>query len=237
MLALTACNKYQFVTINSDLKKSEKGKIIFENDSFAVRYQFSGADGPVRLELINKTSTPIYLKWTPSSLTKQTWPNNGAPVFSAAAPSPEKTKDNSVAIGYNKSVHPEQLIACKPFDFTGSKAIPIRKAFFHISTPELRSEEMNGARVRLQYFNRQNTPMLFISELSIFSTDESLISATTLKHEFWVDEVLVTMIRPEQVHHYKGRHDMFYTRKGSGLGVFLASIGFFTYFAASRASD
>jgi hypothetical protein len=63
------------------------------------------------------------------------------------------------------------------------------------------------------------------------------MTSQTVKHEFWVDEVFVTMIKPHQIHQYRSREDMFYLKKGSGLGVFLGLIGFFVYVGASQASN
>jgi hypothetical protein len=226
------------VTVSSDFKKSEKGAVIIENDTFAVKYSFSGANGPVSIQVFNKLSVPLYIKWHPSSLIKQTWPNSPSrPVLSASvntAPIIIGAGDKTMA--YSQVQYTEDFFLSPARSLMKSKAIPIRKAFFHISTPEMRNGELNGDRIRSQYFNRQNTPLILISDLTV-STSKDFKNSSTSKHEFWVDEVFITMIQPQRIRRYNGRDDMFYLRKGSGLGIFLATIGFFTYFAASQASE
>jgi hypothetical protein len=44
------------------------------------------------------------------------------------------------------------------------------------------------------------------------------------------------MIKPDQVQRYHGREDMFYLKKASGAGFFLALTGIFIYIAASQAT-
>jgi hypothetical protein len=238
LITLSSCSKYQFVTISSDFKKSEKGAIIIENDTFAVKYSFSGANGPVSIQVINRLSVPLYVKWHPSSLIKKTWPNSPSrPILSASVNSvPVVVGVGDKAQAYCQVRYTEEVFSSPARSLMKSNAIPIRKAFFHISTPEMRNGELNGDRIRSQYFSRQNTPLILISELTV-STSKDFTNSSTSKHEFWVDEVFITMIQPQRVRRYNGRDDMFYLRKGSGLGIFLATIGFFTYFAASQASE
>jgi hypothetical protein len=236
LITLSSCSKYQFVTIGSDFKKSEKGAVIIENDTFAVKYSFSGANGPVSIQVLNKLSIPLYVKWHPSSLIKQTWPNSSSKPMLSASVNTAVAIGGDRALAYNQVQYVEEFFSSPAQSLVKSKAIPIRKAFFHISTPEMRNGELNGDRIRSQYFSRQNTPMILISELTV-STSRDFTNSSTSKHEFWVDEVFVTMNQPQSIRRYNGRDDMFYLRKGSGLGIFLATIGFFTYFAATQASD
>lgn len=240
LIALTSCSKYQFVTVNSDLEKLQSGMIVLENDTAAISYAFSGPDGPVRIQVINKLSIPLYVRWKTSTIEKQTWPNTTLkPLFTAAletnvdSQSPEILEHNS---DYSLINNPEEIIKISGNGVGNSEAIQLRKAFFHVSTPDMKTGELNGGRTRTQIFNRQNTPLQLISELS-FSITNDFKNKPISKHEFWVDEVLVTMVQPKNAYEFKKREDVFYLRKGSGFGFFLASIGFFTYFAASRASD
>jgi hypothetical protein len=239
VLILTSCSKYQFVTINSDLTKEEKGMVAFENDTIAVVYRFSGPEGPVRIQVFNKLSVPLYFRWNSSMLVKQYWPTSPSrPAFTAASESTtmQILADFPVDVEYTRTDNPSQAIRIGSNSMANSKPLSLRKTFFHISTPDMKNGELNGDIIRSQYFNRQNTPLLFISELE-FSTANDFKGSIKSQHEFWVDEVFITMNRPETVHRYKGREDMFFLRKGSGLGVFLATIGFFTYLAASLATE
>jgi hypothetical protein len=234
LVGLTSCSKYQFVTINSDIAKSDKGDIIIENDTFAVKYSFSGDHGPVRIQIINRLAVPLYVKWNSSSLTKIVWPTSPSkPTLTASVESGPFTGD--ARMEYTRAENPEETVAIAGHAYGTSRSMMLRKAFFRVSTPDMKGGELNGDRIRSQYFDRQNTPLMFLSQLS-YSTSKDFSNSGKVTHEFWVDEVFITMIKPDQVQRYHGREDMFYLKKASGAGVFLALIGFFVYIAASQAT-
>ncbi|HLZ86029.1 MAG TPA: hypothetical protein VKQ52_02260 [Puia sp.] len=69
ILSFSACTTYQYVTFDSSgLQKDKQQLLTLENDTMRVAYSFSGPGGNVTLTVFNKTSQPIYLDWTRSSL-------------------------------------------------------------------------------------------------------------------------------------------------------------------------
>ena len=231
VLILTGCSKYQFVMMESDIPKSKKGQIVVNHEDYTIRYSFSGVDGPVRIQILNKTATPLFVRWQPCSRLKNTWPSNHRESLTADASS-----DAMRIPQYLKVQFPDEKIVIAPFSDGYSESRQLRKAFFHISTPDMKTTEVNGDRVRKQYFGRQNTPLFFISTLEI-ARDEHFLNAKIETHEFWVNEVTISMIAPEYAHDWQGRDDAFHLRKGSGIGFFLFSMALISYFAASQAHE
>jgi uncharacterized protein YxeA len=63
LLLITSCAKYQYATLNSDLKIDNTNQFIYENDTVRVNYWFAGENCPVQIRVFNKIKTPIYVDW------------------------------------------------------------------------------------------------------------------------------------------------------------------------------
>jgi hypothetical protein len=235
-LSFSACSKYQFVSLQSDLPKGDVGTMEFENDSLYIKYSFSGIEGQARIQIFNKSERTIYVRWNPVTMTKNVWPaGKSKPVFMASlATAVNSNTDDDNAFSFE--THPEQFLIVPPYSSAEGAPVRLRKTFFHISTPEMKNGNLNGDIIRKQDFDRLHSPMIFISGLA-FSNFPDGHNSQVCMHKFWVDEVMVTMIRPQYVAELKGREDTFYLRKGSGFGVFLSVIGLFVYLIASQAGN
>jgi len=229
-LALSSCNKYQFVTIDSDQRKSKMGQMIVENDFYVAKYSFGGSQAPVKIQFLNKTQSEIQIQWQPTLYIKKIWPSNHHEVITAN----KSPRTESSELSYANVNLAQQVMIIPPGGIVTTKPIPLRTSFFHLSTPEMHSTKVNGDRARRQYFSRQNTPMFFVSKVSVTSPNHTLSADF---HEFWVSNVTVSMISPETLPEYKGRADTFHLRKGSGAGIFLSVVGLIVYFAASQAGN
>ncbi|HNC30155.1 MAG TPA: hypothetical protein PKX08_09130, partial [Cyclobacteriaceae bacterium] len=65
-IVCTGCSTYQYVTVSSPLKT--QNEFIAENDTVKISYDFSGEQGPVKISIYNKLSTPLYVDWSKSAL-------------------------------------------------------------------------------------------------------------------------------------------------------------------------
>jgi hypothetical protein len=233
LFTLVGCSKYQFVAMESSAPKSEMSHLIRDYPDYTVRYNFSGMHGPVRIEIFNKTSHPLYFKWHPSARLKDEWPSNNKPIFTAASGELYSLLEKPL---YGKVEYPVEMVVVGPDNYATSKSILLREVFFHISSPEMRTGQMNGDRIRKQHFSRQNTPLFFLSDIEC-SLSPDFSEAAYVSHEFWVSEVAVSMTAPEHALEWSKRDDAFHLRKGSGMGFFLFSIGLVTYFATAQIGD
>jgi hypothetical protein len=231
LTTLVSCSKYQYASLSSNVPKSKNGFVIIENDTMAVRYSFSGHRGPVKVEVFNKLAIPLSVTLNSWSMTRLTWPN-AKPLFTAST-NPSTFQQDDVA-DYLQSEYPVYNLLLPSLSSVVLPEIVLRENFFKLSTPDMVNRQMNGDLIRAQVFTKSNTPLRFVHRLT-YSPQNG--KAGIMHHEFWVDEVFISMIRPEHVSEYKGRQNMFYIKKPSGAGVFVASIGLLTYLAVSQASD
>lgn len=61
LLLQTGCIRYQYITIDSHLPKTEKNEFVEETGAVKMTYNFSGKDFPVSINIFNKLPRPLYL--------------------------------------------------------------------------------------------------------------------------------------------------------------------------------
>jgi hypothetical protein len=67
--SLGSCSRYQYMTLNSSqLTKNDQHQLVFENDTIRLTYDFNGANGPISVNVYNKTNQPLYVNWKKSAL-------------------------------------------------------------------------------------------------------------------------------------------------------------------------
>ncbi len=65
----TGCTTYQYMTVSGkNIRQNERQEFVVENDSIRVKYNFSGEDAPVNVEVTNKLDRPVYVDWSRSAL-------------------------------------------------------------------------------------------------------------------------------------------------------------------------
>ncbi|HEX3010094.1 MAG TPA: hypothetical protein VHO90_21005, partial [Bacteroidales bacterium] len=65
---LSSCSKFQYVVLKSNLSKNDQKEFFHENDTCLVKYSFEGQNCPLRIEVYNKLSVPIYVDWKKSAV-------------------------------------------------------------------------------------------------------------------------------------------------------------------------
>jgi len=68
IIFITSCTSFQYITMESDLPKSQYNDFFFENDTIQIVYSFDGSDCPINLNIYNKLKKPLYINWDKSAI-------------------------------------------------------------------------------------------------------------------------------------------------------------------------
>lgn len=67
--SLSSCAHFQYMTVSStETTKNKQDQLVYENDTLRLTYDFNGKNGPVSINVFNKTSQPLYVNWRKSAL-------------------------------------------------------------------------------------------------------------------------------------------------------------------------
>jgi hypothetical protein len=62
------CTQYKYIRLASEMETTPNKAFIFENDTMRIQYRFDGFYYPVKIEIFNKLTSPLYVDWTKSSV-------------------------------------------------------------------------------------------------------------------------------------------------------------------------
>ena len=227
-ISCTSCLKYQYATISSSFKKENSTEFLIENDTLRLTYDFSGEDGPVKILVYNKLSTPIYINWSKSALIMgdrriSYWSKNL--IINATVNNLESGVARYI-IASNGTVngtitYDENLSFIPPKSSVTENQVTLRNQFFKIPSSSKPSRKVvNNVSLKTSHYTRENSPLIFRSFLTL-SVTENFESPIYFDDTFWVSEIIQTIASPEQ--HIR-RNDQFYISKATGAGVFVGVI-------------
>ena len=233
---LTACVKYQYSTVSSNLATTDHQEFYLENDSLKIKYSFWGYGGPVTISIYNKLNVPLYVDWKQSALVLNDlshtyWQNKSSlqadeygyqvaltPLVSStsATISGEIRADEATSFIAPNAYKQVNMLLIKP-DFTkleGSHK-PERVKIYTIQ----------GPRTALRYaFQQEDTPLKFRSYLTL-SSEPSFAHPLVFESEFWVSEVMQTGTSPEKYMDERINKNTFYNSKLTGYGSVVGVLG------------
>jgi hypothetical protein len=196
-VGMCSCIKYQYLSVNSNLSHEEGKGFVLNADSVQISYQFSGTNGPVQIEVLNKTSHPLYLDWSKSAIivngeVHSYWKNESA--ISAVADGKIDVSDKQTT--YSSHSISGKLTGPSSTDFIPPNATlkrsPVALApdfFNHTTSSENKRTEGKGAFiVVINEYDSANSPMQFRSYLSI-SNALDFTTVSTFDHSFWISHV------------------------------------------------
>jgi hypothetical protein len=194
LILLSGCTSYQYVYIDSNLKKNEIKEFVQETDSFKIKYNFSGQNFATKITIENKLNKPVYIDWGKTTLIINDIQEDGSfysdDQINAIAP------NSSVTVSSNVLVN--QFIDPTPFDSTNSVS-PVKDTG------------------NIHLYNENNTPIYFRSILSL-TTHEDLSSPVFFDNPFWISEIFQTTNGPSS---RNIQSDQFYISKSTGFGKFM----------------
>lgn len=173
LILLTGCSSYQYVYIDSHLKKTETKEFIHETDSFTIKYSFSGENFGVDITVFNKLGRPVYIDWGKSTLIINGIQEDGSFYNDNQI---DSIPPNSYA-AVTSNVLIDQFIDPTPLDSLGNKAV---------------SGSQKG---KLHLYDENNSPVFFRNILAL-TTRECSSSPIYFDDSFWISEIFQTMNGP-----------------------------------------
>lgn len=201
--------------------KDEYGDFISGNDSILIVYNFFGEDAPMKIEIINRSSGPVYVDWQRSALVVndltvnyrgETILMNGnvqaniaAGDYSGiAAGSFDGTatmhKDASFVPPHAKDIHVPVKLKGFPFDAVSKNRYQKTKFV-----------KKNGAIINVNTvtFDRAETPLFLRSYLTVYAGDKPQV----FEQSFYLTELIKTHVSPANFEDNRSaRGDFFYVQ-------------------------
>lgn len=228
-----SCTSYRYMKVDApEMARTEQNGFISEKDSLQVAYNFFGSNGPVQMEIHNKTDKAVMLDMNRSALVM----NNKATTFhsgdiklsgTSSGSSLDLTRNWSIERGSFSATGTQQpnalfipahsFVTLTPLNLTTAFTDTIPKSQFRKTSLAFAT----GGTAPALYinFSRDQSPMVFSTHLT-FITSDTERKEYTQRHNFYVAEVIKTSFRPDNLEYsslYNG--DKFYISRTRGAGV------------------
>lgn len=191
-LLFTSCKTYQYVSVKSNLYEDEKREFMFENDTAALIYSFSGRDFPLTVTLYNKLRTPLYFDIYSS------------PVF---------INDHQINTPFDTE---DQVFYIAPQSYATIESYPLSDRMFEMNFPDSLRKQSQVSYVGKWYsFDEISTPV-YIRCIMNFSTDKNLTGLIPFDNTFWVSDVMQSTTGPSSFPPHTPYH--FFLQKVTGFG-------------------
>lgn len=237
---LSACSKYQIHTLSSvkTPKDYNTGDFVVKNDTLEIVYKFSGENGPLEVQVLNKLDEPLYIDWKKSALIIG---DKAVSYFG------NKIDLKGKFLGTTDRQNDFQL---QSGDLIGSATVPdetafipphskINKKLLNVTTDliPLRSDSLKKIRVfdhdgkasyvvKAASFSREDSPLILRSYLTIYLEKDSKLMMIPVDEEFYISQSVETGMRPKTTEFYNSnRSDIFYNFKPTGYGKTVAVVG------------
>lgn len=219
LLFFSACSSYQYMTVNSaQLKKNDQHQLVFENDTLSLTYDFNGKDGPVSINILNKTSEPLYVNWKKSALIRDEHPLS---YFDPRVPfSAGATSYNSRYVS-NASLHgtftlPEGVAFIPPGSSISKELVYLAQSgpTVLLLPDSLKPQKLSGTygmdvKYLQNHYDEFGSPIKFKSYLTFtIGLNNTLEFAESC--DFYVSEVIDTKTAPVDFTLYQQQGDKFF---------------------------
>jgi len=223
---LSGCSVYQHVSLNSNMPQNDKLEYLIENDSTTIVYSFCGQNGPIHIELSNKSDKPLYVDWRKSALitngqSVSLWKDeaivNASSTENKVLPENEIVSSTSSIDG--SIVRKDKVSFIPPHSSISVNSYALQTKFF--TNPAQKSVRAvfytteGQASAKKYSFSKEDSPLNFRIFLSI-SDDESFKHPVQFDNSFWVSDYLQTSVSPKSLSTIPG--NQFYIRKTTGAG-------------------
>jgi hypothetical protein len=193
---LSSCANRQFITVQSSLARDRGKGFVFKTDSVEIAYQFRGDGGSIQIDVQNKTTKPMFVDWSKSTIimngkVNAYWKND----YSVHG----RTRGQTVAIYGDNTIGRQRIkgrisgmsvMDIIPPNSMLSKT-PVRLVSRFVRQDNAKMEpisDKNNQKVFRSRYDSLNSPVQFRSYLTISSaTDFKTVS--TFDQAFWVSSI------------------------------------------------
>ena len=208
------CTTYRYSTLSSALPKDSDGSFFYEDDSLKISWSFKGPACPVTVNILNKTSRPLFIDWSKSVLVVNGETRNYEPSssrVSAESYSTEFKWSNKVAstVGYKHGT----ITKDENVSFVPPKACAVSQP---VQIYNLGSGVNKAPVSDAKYYTDLTTPLRVKSYLTIRAEETGL--EKHVESEFWLSKTMRSGANPTSFYS-QGNKDSFYTTAVSAVGV------------------
>jgi hypothetical protein len=229
VLSITSCTTYYVSRVSSTnaVKNEQSGEFTIENDSIKVTYSFASLQAPVKVTVRNKLKIPLYVDWSKSALIFDEEATSYVPertAFTANLDSDDR-KDSTQksnnryirgrisTLTTNSFIPPNAKVETKTIFLKSPAFQPLpNKALFN-------REDLPGFKKRIKVysadFSRSNSPIVFRSYLTFYTSPDPAGKSFALDNEFYVAKSFRTSTAPSKFLDYNSSFsDVFYNMVG-----------------------
>lgn len=221
----TSCSKYQYVTVQGDLKPNGNNYFSHETDTVQINYRFVGYNCPVQIEIINKIGTPLYVDWRKSALildgkTFSYWRDESVIKTSTDGYEIHWTNQVSSATSSTEGTisRKEQVSFIPPRSSINITPIQVKSTLFRLfgDGSKFNVQTKSGMKRATRYsYTFETSPLKFRSYLSL-ALQEDFKNTLILDNQFWVSEVVQSDYNPSYL--YSTPDNQFYLSEATEAG-------------------
>jgi archaellum component FlaF (FlaF/FlaG flagellin family) len=197
VITLSGCTEYQYVTVNSNLKKNENKEFSVENDTVSIKYKFSGENFKLSQTIYNKLQVPLYVDWLKTNIIV-----NGNQI--------------------SDSIYEDQAGYIAPKSRITIVSNPLMEEFINLkpleTIPQAIVNKGENNDWTLLTFDKTTTPLYFRNFITL-TTHDDFTYPMNIDNSFWFSEILQSNSGPSS--DTKKRLDQFYLRRTTGFGKVL----------------
>jgi hypothetical protein len=238
----SSCTTYQYMTVSSKMaKQNDRQEFVVENDSVLVKYNFSGQDAPINVEITNKLDKPLYVDWKRSALIVGDKAISYVPTSVPISGSVVTSSSSFLSAGNFVSTTSQG-------SFSGKMGVPTEMDFIPPGTSKSKTPmgvtnhaypvpKEKQERVQLQLessytgaalvsrFADSTSPLHFSSYLTLYA-EGSFEEPLVLKHNFYISEIYTTSLAPRNFSFVKDKKgNRFYVSRVNGFGKVAGGFG------------
>lgn len=245
----TSCTTYQYMTVNSkNIAANDRREFIMENDRIRVKYNFSGEDAPINVEVQNKLDKPIYIDWSRSALIINDKAISYVPTSMVISGSVSTTTTSGfrTGTGYRSSSTdgdfrgsvgvPQDMDFIPPGSYKTKTPLGVTNVFYPEAREKAKRTEVNlntgysGTAMVKQYAD-SSSPFRFSSYLTLY-TEAAPDKPVVFEHDFYVSEIWTTTLAPHNFHFINDKlGDRFYVRTTNAFGKIAGGFGILAGYA------
>jgi hypothetical protein len=233
IFSLTACTRYQYITLNSDIYQTDNQTFVWENDSVKVQYAFWGKNCPLSIQIYNKLNKPLYVDWSKSAVIYSD--GSSFILWNDQASINSGTVSSAVNVGgliLGGSQTTGTIVRSKSVDFIPPASrvsvcpMYVRSTFIKPLPSELKKKQvyygnMEPFKADFYTFNPNNSPFSFRCYLTL-STEDNFANYFFLDQPFWVSQVIETQSEPNN---FLKADNLFSVNKTTGFGHVMQGVG------------
>ena len=197
VIVLSACTDYQYITVNSNLKKTENKEFSIENDTVSIKYKFSGENFKLSQTIFNKLQVPLYVDWQRTNIIV-----NGNQI--------------------SDSIYENQAGYIAPLSKVTIVSNPLLEKFINLKPLESIPQAVVNKGVNKDWvmltFDKETTPLYFRNYLTL-TTHDDFTFPMNIDNSFWFSNILQNSTSPTS--ETTSRSNQFYLRRTTGFGKFM----------------